>query len=581
MKNIWRLFELIPGHKGRIVRVLIFNSLIGLTGVIVPYLFRNILNLVAMSVGQGWNQVVASKIIWALALMLGVHIVNAIFDYITEQLSDFLFIDVMWEIRRAVFRHLTTVSIDYYEQNRSGEILSRITSGTTDFAQWVNRVADGILSPVLTTIFVVIFLWIKLPLVGLIMTISLPINFYWAVNKVIKTKALRREWHQYTERGMGEMTETISQITTVRSFAQEKYKFDRYISSIDGYRDIRIQQSRIEWSTNFRRAILNSLTIVLAIGVVAYGVLKGSNSVGDVALVSWYLLQIRGTINPLSRIVINTGDLETSAERLVEILNVQPTVTDAPSATNLEALNTVEFQNVRFHYPGKTTDVLQGISFKLEKGQKLALVGPSGVGKTTITKLLMRFYAPTGGKILINDQPIESFTQDSIREQIGTVMQDVALFNDTIEENLRFAKPEATSEELAIATTIAHADNIIAKLPNGLKTVVGERGVKLSGGEKQRIAIARAVLRGPQLIILDEATSALDSESEKFVQDGLEKLMKGKTAVMIAHRLSTIQKADIILVLDRGSIVERGTHAELSRNKQLYSKFLVLQNSAS
>lgn len=412
------------------------------------------------------------------------------------------------------------------------------------------------------------------------MTISLPINFYWAINKVMKTKALRQEWHKFTEKGMGEMTETISHITTVRSFSQEKYKFDRYLTAIDGYRDIRLKQASVEWRTNFNRAILNSVTIVLALGATAYGVLTGHNSVGDVALVSWYLLQIRGTINPLSRTIINTGDLETSAERLVDILNVQPTVTDLPNAQPLTSIENIEFKDVSFHYPGKTVEVLKGISFKLEKGQKLALVGPSGVGKTTITKLLMRFYAPTGGQILINGQPIENFTQGSVREQLGTVMQDVALFNDTIEENLRFARPEAMAEELAAATKIAHADIIIDKLPDGLQTLVGERGIKLSGGEKQRIAIARAVLRNPQLIILDEATSSLDSESEKFVQDGLEQLMKDRTAVMIAHRLSTIQKADLILVFENGQIVERGTHADLVKNQQLYARFLSLQNAA-
>ncbi|HSX42412.1 MAG TPA: ABC transporter ATP-binding protein [Candidatus Saccharimonadales bacterium] len=581
MKNIWRLFELVPRYKARLLKVVLVNSILGFAGLAIPYVFRNLLNIVVASVRTGWSATVAHKIFWSLGLMFGIYVVNAFFDYIAERLSDFLFIDVIWEIRRAVFKHLTSVSIDYYEQNRSGEILSRINTGTMDFGQWVMGLADGVLGSVLMTIFVVTFLWIKIPAVGIIMTISLPINFYWAISKVIKTKALRQEWHKHTEKGMGEMTETISQITTVRSFAQEKYKFDRYLTAIDGYRDIRLKQARVEWWTNYNRAILNSVTIVLALGVTAYGVLTGHNSVGDVALVSWYLLQIRGTINPLSRTIINTGDLETSAERLVHILNVKPTVVDAADAKPLPGIESIEFQDVSFHYPGKATDVLRGISFKLAKGQKLALVGPSGVGKTTVTKLLMRFYAPTGGEILINGQPIENFSQNSIREKVGTVMQDVALFNDTIEENLRFAKPEASAEELAAATKIAHADNIIDKLPDGLQTLVGERGIKLSGGEKQRIAIARAVLRDPQLIILDEATSSLDSESEKFVQDGLEKLMKNRTAVMIAHRLSTIQKADQILVLDNGKIVERGTHRDLVKNQQLYARFLSLQTTTT
>jgi ABC-type multidrug transport system fused ATPase/permease subunit len=267
-----------------------------------------------------------------------------------------------------------------------------------------------------------------------------------------------------------------------------------------------------------------------------------------------------------------------SAERAVELLHVKSTVTDAPDATPLQRLESVEFRNVSFVYPGKEKAILSGVSFRLEAGQTLALVGPSGVGKTTITKLLLRFYDPTEGEILINGRSARDFTQASIRDCLGMVMQDVALFNDTIEGNLRFAKPDATHAELASAAEAAHADVFISALPDGYKTLVGERGVKLSGGEKQRIAIARAILRDPQLAILDEATSALDSQSERYVQEGLQELLKGRTAIIIAHRLSTVRQADQIVVLQHGTVIEQGTHAELTDQKGgLYAHLFKLQ----
>jgi ABC-type multidrug transport system fused ATPase/permease subunit len=222
--------------------------------------------------------------------------------------------------------------------------------------------------------------------------------------------------------------------------------------------------------------------------------------------------------------------------------------------------------------------VLQNISFNLPAGETLALVGPSGTGKTTIIKLLMRFYDPTSGRILINNRDIREYTQQSLRAQLGVVLQDVALFNDSIEENIAFARPSASPEEVRGAAGASHADAFIQRLPEGYATVVGERGIKLSGGEKQRVAIARAILKDPQLIILDEATSALDSESESLVQEGLRRLMLGRTSVVIAHRLSTIVNADQILVLQGGRVVETGSHAKLvDKSNGLYAKLYGLQ----
>ncbi|MDO8650427.1 MAG: ABC transporter ATP-binding protein [Candidatus Berkelbacteria bacterium] len=581
MKNIWRLFGLIPTYKTRLLKVVLINTALGLVALLVPIIYKYVLDSIVGAVGSGFTAEVEAKIFTALAMLLGIYLVNVAFEYVSERLSDFLFIDVMWEIRKKMFRHLSTLSIDYYEQNRSGEILEKIGNGTMSFARWVYMIADGTLSTFISILLILVFLWIKLPVIGLVMTIALPLTIYISVLRVLKTKPLRREWMKRAEKGMGEIGETLSQVSTVRSFAQENYKLERYSKEVDDYRVYRLRQARYEWGINAGRGVLHMVTIVLSIGIVAIGTLKGTYTVGDILLVSLYFQQLRGNLGPLSRAIAETGDIETAAERMVEILDVQPTVVDLPQAKTLSELKSIQFKDVSFQYPGKETKILKNISFMLNSGQTLALVGPSGVGKTTITKLLLRFYAPTSGKILINGEPIENFTQDSVRGLIGTVMQDVALFNETIEENLRFARPKATEEEIRSAAKTAHADIFIDKLQLNYKTLVGERGIKLSGGEKQRVAIARAILRDPQLIILDEATSSLDSRSEQFVQDGLHKLMSNKTAVVIAHRLSTVTRADKIIVLEKGKVLEQGNHDQLLKKKGLYAKLFSIQSPSS
>ncbi len=580
MKNIWRLFELVPSYKKRLTRVLLVNSVLGLVGLATPYLLKTVLDLVIAAVGTGVTPESSGQITTALSVLISVSLLGVLFDYIGERLSDLLFIDIMWEIRKKTFQHLSKLSIDYYEKNRAGEIMERISTGTMAFSRWAFSIADGFLGVSITIILAIILLWIQIPVVGLIATISVPLNFYLVINRSIKTKPIREEWSKHAEQGMGEMGETLSQISTVRSFAQEEERLSRYTKQVDGYRHLRIRQSQIEWRTNALRGLLNMVTFIGSIGYVAWGIFHGQHTVGDVLMVSLYLQQIRGNIAPLSRIMTDTGEVETAATRLATILDADSAVIDQVGASDLDELRSIEFRSVSFQYPGKTKKVLRDVSFKLARSQTLALVGPSGVGKSTITKLLLRFYEPTSGQILINDKPIETFTQSSVRKLLGMVMQDVALFNDTIKENLRFARPDASDAEVMRAAAIAHADAFIDKFPDKYETLVGERGVRLSGGEKQRVAIARAVLKNPQLIILDEATSALDSQSERYVQDGLYQLLKDKTALIIAHRLSTVMRADKIVVLSDGSVLEQGNHQDLLEQKGLYAKLFSMQSDS-
>ena len=581
MKNIWRLLKLIPNYIPRLIAVLVITSILGLASATTPYFYKLVVDQVVKSLGSHNTAANAHRIVVLILILAVLRLVIAIFNYLTERMTDYLFIDTLTGVRRYTFAHLVELSIDYYEQARVGEIIQRLQNGVADVSRWLYTIIENSLVNILTVLFILVFLWVKIPVAALIMTIMIPINLYISIERVRRTKQIREGWLKLGEAASGELTETITHISTVRSFSQENYKLTRYFSHVDKFRLERIKQYRVEWSANFLRDVLSAASMLASVGIVAVGAIRGHYTVGDILLVSLYVSQIIGNIGPLGRVISDTGDVESSAGRITELLDIKPTLTDVPEARDLDRLESIEFVNVTFSYPGKRRKVMDNVSFELQQGQSLALVGPSGVGKTTITKLLLRYYAPISGQILINGEDISTFTQNSIRSHIGMVMQEVALFNDTIEENIKFARPRASGTDVKEASEQAHADVFIDKLPEKYKTLVGERGVKLSGGEKQRVAIARAILRQPNLIILDEATSALDSESERYVQDGLHKLMANKTAVIIAHRLSTIRQADLILVLKDGKVLERGNHNGLLQKDGYYAKMYAMQSGGA
>jgi ABC-type multidrug transport system fused ATPase/permease subunit len=371
----------------------------------------------------------------------------------------------------------------------------------------------------------------------------------------------------------------VSQMATVRSFAGERAIKNRFETLQREWWDTREVEMGLDQRAGVRLNLVNAVAVTASVGVVSLEAFRGHMTVGDILLVLTLTQSLITAVQPITRTINTAGDVDTSAERLVELLANAPTVLDAPDARPLEHIDTIEFRNVSFAYPGTDHPSLEDVSFQIEAGKILALVGPSGSGKSTLIKLLMRFYDPTSGEIAINGVDIRTYTQASIRAAMGTVLQDVALFNDTIEDNIGFARPGASREAIREAAEAAHADAFIRGLPDEYMTLVGERGVRLSGGEKQRVAIARALLRDPQIIILDEATSALDSESERLVQEGLNRLMRGRTAIVIAHRLSTIAGADRILVLQHGRVLEIGDHGSLlKRPESLYAKLHTLQH---
>jgi len=472
---------------------------------------------------------------------------------------------------------MTGLSIDYYEKTRVGEIMDRFST-ITQITMWLRQLTEGTLANILQMFFILAVLLFKSPLVGLIMLFVIPFNILDSWRSLHDTRPFRRGWERLAGRMAGLLAEMVSNIATVRSFGGEAAVKQRYDDTQKEWKVQRGTLHILEMRSNLTRNVVNAFAIVGAVILVSRGALAGIYTPGDILLVLTLTQNLITTIAPITRLINQSGDIETSAERLNELLGVQPDVLDHPDAVELDGIETLEFDNVSFAYPGTSNPVLQNVSFRLPAGKTLALVGHSGTGKTTIIKLLMRFYDPTSGRVIINGRDIRFYTQRSLRAQMGVVLQDVALFNDSIEENIAFARRDADAEAVREAAIAAHAEAFIQRLPEGYDTLVGERGIKLSGGEKQRVAIARAILKDPQLIILDEATSALDSESEQLVQAGLGKLMKGRTAVVIAHRLSTVMNADQILVMQGGRVIEKGDHANLvNQDGGLYAKLYQLQ----
>ncbi len=470
----------------------------------------------------------------------------------------------------ALFSHLQRLSLDFFTQRRTGELLSRLTSDVGVIQNISTNVPVDLAKQTVTLIGAsALLLYMNWRLCVLILAI---VPFVIVVARLFG-KRLRRLSTQVQDRTADTSTiveETISGIRIVKSFLREGHEISRFSRGVE-----QLMRSAL------RRALVLALfiptitffTLVGAAAVVWYGgaqVIRGAMSPGDLMAFVLYGGILMGPFSSVARVFTQVREVQGATQRVFEILDVSPRIADAPEARVLPPVRgAVTFRDVHFGYDG-SPEVLRGVSFEAEPGQLVALVGPSGAGKTTLVNLLHRFYDPAGGRIEIDGHDLRTVRLDSLYRQIALVPQETVLFGGTIRENIRYGRLEATEEELIAASRAANAHGFIASLPRGYDMVVGEKGVNLSGGQRQRIAIARAILKNPRILILDEATSSLDNESEALIREALDHLMRGRTTFVIAHRLTTVQSADLILVLDRGEIVERGTHAQLLDRRGLY-----------
>jgi len=484
---------------------------------------------------------------------------------------------IVTDLRTQLFGHLQTLSLSFFARRRTGELMSRLMNDVGALQQAVTDAPIDSAKQVVTLLGGVTILFLMNWRLCLLILVLLPAIVVIARFFGRRLKSLSTGIQDETARASTILEEVISGIRVVKSFVRERYEQARFEAQVRRTLDVALARAGV------LAVFVPTITVVTfaaAAGVLWYGgiqVIRGVISPGDLIAFVLYAGLLIGPFGGFARLFSQVKEAQGALQRVFEILDTKPDVADSPSALPLPPVRgEVSMQNVTFAYDPRTP-VLADISFTVRPGELVAIVGPTGAGKTTLINLLHRFYDPLGGSVSIDGHDLRTVTLMSLYEQIGLVPQEIHLFGGTIRENIRYGCLGASEDELVAAACAANAHDFIMRLPDGYETTVGEKGVNLSGGQRQRIAIARAVLKNPRMLILDEATSALDNESELLVQEALDRLMEGRTTFVIAHRLSTIQKADRILVLDRGRIVEEGTHAELLGRQGLYYHLYTLR----
>ena len=507
-----------------------------------------------------------------------VSFLSNLFRYLGAWTIETMRARTLQRMRNEMFSRVMDMNVGYFSDQRKGDIISKITSdvGVVQFCI-TNTLQVSFREPFLIIGYIVMMIAISWEL-AVFSVLFLPVVALLIGNIVKKLRHPARTNQQRTGEMVATLDESLSGIKVIKSYNATDYVKQKFYEISADLARLTLSMARRQQLASPMSEFLGitAVGVVLIFGgtLVASGTLDPGGFIAFVAIFSQITRPVRTFIDQFAN--INQGIA--AGERIFSVIDTKPEIEDKPDARELTGLkDKIEFRNVHFSYDG-SREVIDGISFEIRRGQTVALVGPSGGGKSTLSELLPRFYDPTSGEILIDGISLRDYTQESIRAHMSVVAQDTILFNDTIENNIAMGRRGASHEEIVKAAKVANADAFIRECPEGYDTNIGDRGVKLSGGQRQRLSIARAVLKSPDILILDEATSALDTESEKLVQDALNKLLKGRTSVVIAHRPSTIHNADQIIVVDHGRIAEQGTHAELMARNGIYAKLIEMQS---
>jgi ATP-binding cassette subfamily B protein len=485
------------------------------------------------------------------------------------------------ELAKKTFRHLHALSLRFHLERRTGglsRVIERGVNGVDTIVRMavLNSIPTAVELLMISALVAWYFGWIYVVVV--VVTVTLYVWFtFWASERRI---VIRRDMNESDTEAHSKAVDSLLNYETVKYFGNEDLEARRFDSSMARYERAAVRTYSSLGLLNTGQAVIFTIGMVICMLLAARDVTSGVLTVGDFVMINAILMQLYLPLNFMGMVYREIKQGLIDIETMFALLHERPEIVDRPGAEPLRVTRgEIKFENVSFDYD-PDRPILKHVSFTVPAGQMVAIVGPSGAGKSTISRILFRFYELSGGRVLIDGQNIRDVTQASLRAAIGMVPQDTVLFNDTIEYNIRYGKPDATQAELREAARLAQIDGFIMTLPQGYDSLVGERGLKLSGGEKQRVAIARTILKAPPILMLDEATSALDSHTEKEIQDALERVARERTSLVIAHRLSTVVHADNIIVLDHGEIVEQGTHLDLLVKGGLYASLWARQRQA-
>jgi ABC transporter fused permease/ATP-binding protein len=573
LSKLGGIFSYMMPYKWAFFSGLVFLLFSSLTLLTFPFVAGK---LIDTAQGSSW---IVSDVNSIAGILIGILAVQSIFSFFRVWLFALVSERSMRDIRLALYSKLVRLPMTFFDKRRTGELISRVTADVSQLQDTFSTTLAELFRQVITLVAGVGFLLYNTPKLTLFMLGTFPVLVLIAMVFGRFIRKLSKKTQDELAAANVIVEETLQSISTVKSFVGEAYESLRYGKGLNSVVGVALTTAK------YRGAFISFIIFALFGGIVAvmwYGaslVAEGAMSVGELVSFVLYTTFIGGSIAGLGDIYSNVQKAIGSSERVLEILDEAGEPENGVITERFEGR--IEFDSVGFTYPTRTeVEVLKQVTFRVEPGEKVALAGHSGAGKSTIIQLLLRFYGVGQGRILVDGRDVKEWDLKALRSKIGIVPQEVLLFGGSIRENIAYAKPDATDDEIILAAQKANAWQFISKFPEGLDTLVGERGVKLSGGQRQRVAIARAILKDPAILILDEATSSLDAESESLVQQALDELMKGRTTLIIAHRLATIRKVDRIYALSEGRIIEQGSHKELVQNEAgFYANLVRLQFS--